>query len=202
VGEMDQEHILVITKSRAADLADKVINRPGKAFAAELLKWAKGGAPAEPKPAGEPEPKTHEPARRNDPSLRRETKPDPKPSTETPKPPPLPKTKPAVEPKTERAEPVPVAKPAEPPTDVTPTPAQVTEPPKIAKLPVAQRNAAIRDIFSRSARAGENAGQMKETIGKLIGLGRPINGSHEIPDAAIPHVISHYDKSNGSGVQS
>lgn len=48
VGELDTEHVLVMTKSRAADLADRIFPKPGKKFAEEVLTWAKGGKkPAE-----------------------------------------------------------------------------------------------------------------------------------------------------------
>jgi hypothetical protein len=42
VGDMDQEHFLIMSKSRAADLADKVLPKPGKKFALDVLAWARG----------------------------------------------------------------------------------------------------------------------------------------------------------------
>jgi hypothetical protein len=42
VADIDQEHNLIISKSRAAHLADKIINKAGKEFGIELKKWASG----------------------------------------------------------------------------------------------------------------------------------------------------------------
>lgn len=47
VGDMDFEHELVITKSRAKTLADRVVRKPGIDFAKEVLDWALGGKPGE-----------------------------------------------------------------------------------------------------------------------------------------------------------
>jgi hypothetical protein len=47
VGDMDFEHELVITKSRAKTLADKVVRKPGVEFAKEVMEWALGGKPGE-----------------------------------------------------------------------------------------------------------------------------------------------------------
>lgn len=44
VGEMDLEHNLVITKSRAVALADKVFRRPGPEFGEAILQWLVDGA--------------------------------------------------------------------------------------------------------------------------------------------------------------
>lgn len=41
--DLDNDHNLVISKSRAESLDGKVINKPGPKFGAELLAWAKGG---------------------------------------------------------------------------------------------------------------------------------------------------------------
>ena len=44
VGELDLEHNLVITKSRAVALADKVFHRPGTEFGDAVLTWLADGA--------------------------------------------------------------------------------------------------------------------------------------------------------------
>ena len=44
-GELDQEHTLVITKSRCAALSDAVIEKPGKQLAEALLAWLTDGEP-------------------------------------------------------------------------------------------------------------------------------------------------------------
>jgi len=62
VGDMDQEHNIIITKSRAFDLADKVVNRPGKQFAETILKWAKGNSTPVPVTTATP---PAEPAQKN-----------------------------------------------------------------------------------------------------------------------------------------
>jgi hypothetical protein len=56
VGDMDQEHNLIMTKSRAFELADKVINRPGKKFAEEVWKWAQGTTGRETTPSNQKPP--------------------------------------------------------------------------------------------------------------------------------------------------
>jgi len=55
-GDLDQEHSLVISKSRCPALADAVISRPGKELADQLRAWLGQGepvraAPAPPQPA-------------------------------------------------------------------------------------------------------------------------------------------------------
>lgn len=47
VGEIDQSHIMSITKSRCHTIADAVIAKPGKELAETLLKWANSGAPVQ-----------------------------------------------------------------------------------------------------------------------------------------------------------
>lgn len=42
VGDLDQEHSLVITKSRAFFLADKIFYKPTKALGQDILAWTKG----------------------------------------------------------------------------------------------------------------------------------------------------------------
>lgn len=98
VGDIDQEHNLIISKSRCFALADQVVNRPGKKFAQEILTWARGGkATADTKP---PAP-VAKPA-------------DPTPATPTPAPSsvapaqPAPST-PAVPPTTPSAQPTPAS---------------------------------------------------------------------------------------------
>lgn len=63
VGELDTEHVLIMTKSRAADLADKIFPKPGKKFAEEVLLWAKGTSPEKPKAAPPKPPVATEPAK-------------------------------------------------------------------------------------------------------------------------------------------
>lgn len=48
VGDLDQEHNLVISKSRCRDVADSVFKKPGKEFADKLLNWLNSGKAAEP----------------------------------------------------------------------------------------------------------------------------------------------------------
>lgn len=55
-GDLDQDNTLVITKSRCPDLAGKVINRPGREMAQALKRWL-SGAPAEPTPAQQSQPR-------------------------------------------------------------------------------------------------------------------------------------------------
>lgn len=43
VGDLDQEHNLVISKSRCRDVADSVWKKPGKEFADKLLSWLNSG---------------------------------------------------------------------------------------------------------------------------------------------------------------
>jgi len=47
VGDLDQEHNLVISKSRCRDVADSVFKKPGKEFADKLLNWLNSGKPEE-----------------------------------------------------------------------------------------------------------------------------------------------------------
>jgi rubrerythrin len=74
VGEIDTEHVLIMTKSRAADLADKMFPKPGRKFAEEVLAWANGGVKATAKtaaPATAPEPQhVQEPVKLPAPALR------------------------------------------------------------------------------------------------------------------------------------
>jgi len=44
-GDMDQDHKLIISKSRCPAFADAVIDKPGKQFAEGLLAWLNDGAP-------------------------------------------------------------------------------------------------------------------------------------------------------------
>lgn len=46
--EMDMEHRMLITKSRAEALADKVVMKPGRRTAEEIATWLKGSPPPEP----------------------------------------------------------------------------------------------------------------------------------------------------------
>lgn len=74
VGEIDTRHVLVVTKSRCADLSDEVIEKPGAEFGERIKAWLTDGsaptehvpvefksaenAPKEPKPvAAKPAPK-------------------------------------------------------------------------------------------------------------------------------------------------
>lgn len=51
VADIDQEHNLMVTKSRAVELDGLVANRPGPDVAEQILAWANGGtAPADPLP--------------------------------------------------------------------------------------------------------------------------------------------------------
>jgi|GEM_PF-1596505 hypothetical protein len=50
VGDLDQEHNLVISKSRCRDVADSVWKKPGKEFADKLMAWLMSGKVAEPEP--------------------------------------------------------------------------------------------------------------------------------------------------------
>lgn len=43
-GSINQEHQLVVTKSRFSDFADAIVDRPGKEMGAKLLKWLNAGA--------------------------------------------------------------------------------------------------------------------------------------------------------------
>lgn len=69
VGDMDQEHYLILTKSRAAELADKCFPKPGKKFALDVLAWARGSADATPRT------ETKEPAKTEPPAPPKETNP-------------------------------------------------------------------------------------------------------------------------------
>jgi|694.fasta_scaffold50124_3 hypothetical protein len=61
VGDLDQEHSLLVTKTRCSSLAGALVSRPGAEFATTLRQWLQGApapaaapvaqAPAEPKPA-------------------------------------------------------------------------------------------------------------------------------------------------------
>ncbi len=55
VGEMDHDHRLVVTKSRCAELADAVVERPGADLGATLRAWLSDGAtpPAQAQPPAE-----------------------------------------------------------------------------------------------------------------------------------------------------
>lgn len=58
VGDIDQDHKLVITKSRIPALSGQVISKPGAQLAAELAGWLKGAEPvkrAEPQASGKPD---------------------------------------------------------------------------------------------------------------------------------------------------
>ena len=48
VGDMTQEHDLIITKTRAAFLADAVINKPGRKLGEQLREWLDAGEAAPP----------------------------------------------------------------------------------------------------------------------------------------------------------
>jgi hypothetical protein len=48
VGDLDQEHNLVISKSRCRDVADSVWKKPGKELAEKLLNWLNSGKAQEP----------------------------------------------------------------------------------------------------------------------------------------------------------
>ena len=48
VGDMTQEHDLIITKTRAAFLADAVINKPGRKLGEQLREWLDAGETAPP----------------------------------------------------------------------------------------------------------------------------------------------------------
>lgn len=55
VGDLDQDHNLVVTKSRCPALADAVMARPGKELAEQLRAWLGQGEAPPPKPASLPE---------------------------------------------------------------------------------------------------------------------------------------------------
>ncbi len=46
VGDIDQDHKLIVSKSRIAALAGAVITKPGKQLAEQLIEWLKGAEPA------------------------------------------------------------------------------------------------------------------------------------------------------------
>ena len=48
VGDLTQEHDLIVTKTRAAFLADAVINKPGRKLGEQLHEWLDAGTPAPP----------------------------------------------------------------------------------------------------------------------------------------------------------
>lgn len=54
VGDLTQEHDLIVTKSRAAWLADQIINKPGEALGKKLLAWLDAGEAAPPPELVEP----------------------------------------------------------------------------------------------------------------------------------------------------
>lgn len=58
VGDIDLEHRMAVTKSRAAEYADKVLHKPGVEFGRSLVAWANSGGPAlaEPTPVPAPTP--------------------------------------------------------------------------------------------------------------------------------------------------
>lgn len=46
VGDIDQDHDLLITKTRCSDLADRVFAKPGENFAEPVIQWIEGAAKA------------------------------------------------------------------------------------------------------------------------------------------------------------
>lgn len=58
VTEMDQDHTLVVAKTRFSDIADAVYERPGEEFFGPVVRWIEGSAnapePELPKPAARP----------------------------------------------------------------------------------------------------------------------------------------------------
>ncbi len=64
---------------------------------------------------------------------------------------------------------------------VAPTPARIQD-----------RVARIREIFTLSAKRGQTPKAMKDEIGQILGLGRPIKGSAEIPDDKIEVVAKAF----------
>ncbi|MBF0502983.1 MAG: AAA family ATPase [Candidatus Riflebacteria bacterium] len=51
IGELSQENVMVISKSRNPELQGSVIKKPGKDLAEKLLTWMKAAPPVEPSPA-------------------------------------------------------------------------------------------------------------------------------------------------------
>lgn len=84
VGDLDLDHNLVITKTRADELADTLWHKPGEELAAAIMAWLTTGEPPEPAP----EPKQSKDAgRRRRSSKRSDSPPDPASHTEpTPEP--------------------------------------------------------------------------------------------------------------------
>jgi hypothetical protein len=62
VGDMNQDHDLVVTKSRCEALSDAVINRPDEALGRKIRAWLSDGAaaPAPPAAVGDGEPSEDE----------------------------------------------------------------------------------------------------------------------------------------------
>jgi hypothetical protein len=56
VGEMNQEHDLIISKSRCPALDSAVVNRPGAEIAATIKSWLTDGVPLPPAPTFDPRP--------------------------------------------------------------------------------------------------------------------------------------------------
>ena len=63
VGDMTADHDLVVTKTRAAFLADAVIRKPGEDLGVQLAEWLAGDGPADPPPVAP----VAAPARNDDP---------------------------------------------------------------------------------------------------------------------------------------
>lgn len=51
VGDLDHEHVLVVSKSRCLSIADAVVAKPDEAFGATLAAWLSDGVPADAAPA-------------------------------------------------------------------------------------------------------------------------------------------------------
>jgi hypothetical protein len=66
--------------------------------------------------------------------------------------------------------------------------------PARAKKAQADRVQKIRTIFSTSAKLGHTPNEMKEAIGQIIGLQRPIKESAEIKDADLDLVINTFNQ--------
>lgn len=60
-GEMNAEHQLVVTKSRIAELADAIIDKPGAPLAEQLIAWLSGEEPPPPAPKPSPPPQQAQP---------------------------------------------------------------------------------------------------------------------------------------------
>jgi hypothetical protein len=70
------------------------------------------------------------------------------------------------------------------------------EPKKLNKAQKTQadRVMKIRQIFTLSAKLGDNPEDMKAAIGNLIGLDRPIKESAEIKDSDLDMIINAFSK--------